>query len=551
MARSDHWYKNAVIYCLDVDTFQDGNGDGEGDFRGLTDRLDYLDGLGITCIWLLPFFPSPDRDNGYDVMDYYNVDPRLGTLGDFVEFLREADERGIRVISDLVVNHTSDQHPWFQQARRDRNSKYRNFYIWNDDPPDDTSDETVFPGEQHSIWTYDEQAGSHYLHRFYDHQPELNIENPAVRDEILKIMGYWLQLGISGFRLDAAPYLIDMRGINENGESNYAYLEEFRRFLDVRRGNAIMIAEANVEPKKKNEYFGVGNRMQMVFNFYLNQYMFLALARQSAKPLIDALKKIPPVPTYCQWANFVRNHDELTLDKLTKKERQEVFRAFGPEEHMQIFNRGIRRRYPPMVDGDPRRIKLAYSLMLTLPGTPVLWNGEEIGMGDDLSLEGRNSVRTSMQWSDEPNGGFSTAAAEDLYRPVISKGAFGYKKVNIAQQERDPNSLLNWMEHAIRVRKLCPEFGWGEWEIIKTGDAAVLAHCCTWHEGRVMAVHNLSYKKRQVELNLRSKQTRHVIDLLGDSEQNQLRGPIHRLTLKPYDCRWFRLEHTDGYRKQK
>lgn len=419
----DFWYKNAIIYSLDVETFMDGNGDGVGDFIGLTKRLNYLSGLGVTCLWLLPFYPSPNRDNGYDVMDYYNVDPRLGTLGDFVEFMHQAREHGIRVIIDLVVNHTSDQHPWFQSARADKNSKYRDYYVWSNNPPKDTKDKIVFPGVQEGIWEYDEQAGAYYLHRFYKEQPDLNTANPEVREEIRKILGFWLELGVSGFRIDAAPFLIEPLGIEDAKlEELRSLLPEMREFVSQRRGDAVLLAEANVPPDQIPVYFGDGDKMHMLFNFLLNQYMFLALARKQAAPLIEGLKLLPDSPHIGQWVNFVRHHDELTLDRLTKDKQEEIFAAFAPDENMQIYGHGIRRRLPPMLGGDRRRLELVYSLLFSLPGTPLLRYGEEIGMGDDLSLEGRTSVRTPMQWSSEPNGGFSTAQQDALPQPVISQG---------------------------------------------------------------------------------------------------------------------------------
>lgn len=408
----DLWYKNAILYCIDVETYKDANGDGVGDFEGLTQRLDYIAGLGITCIWLLPFYPTPNKDNGYDVMDYYNVDTRLGTLGDFVEFTRQANDRGIRVIVDLVINHTSDQHPWFQAACKDENSKYRNYYVWSKEKPEDADEGIVFPGYQKSTWTYNPEAGAYYFHRFYDHQADLNITNPQVREEIQKIMGFWLALGVSGFRVDAAQFLIEVRDNQAqlDVESPYHYLKEIRNFLSWRRGDAILLAEANVSLEELPKYFGDGDKMQMLFNFIVNQNLFLALAREKATPLVEALKAMPAIPETGQWGHFIRNHDELSLDKLSDAQQNEIADAFAPDkEQMWIFDRGIRRRFAPMVDSDPRRLRLAYSLVLTLPGTPVINYGEELGMGDDLSLEERNSARTPMQWSSQPNGEFSPA----------------------------------------------------------------------------------------------------------------------------------------------
>ncbi|MFQ4145471.1 alpha-amylase family protein [Chlorogloeopsis sp. ULAP02] len=534
------WYKNAIIYSLDVETFVDSNGDGVGDFPGLTNRLDYLAGLGITCLWLLPFYPSPNRDNGYDVMDYYNVDSRLGTLGDFVEFMHEARERGIRVIADLVVNHTSDRHPWFVAARSDRNSKYRNYYVWTEEEPKVDSHTVIFSGEKESVWEYDEQSGAYYLHHFYKEQPDLNIANPAVREEICKIMGFWLELGVSGFRVDAAPYLIEGMGIPGAEPSDLEnFLSEMREFVSSRHGDAVLLGEANVEPDKLCTYFGDGDRMQMLFNFWLNQYMFLALARQETKPLCDALKSLPSIPHTAQWVNFVRHHDELSLSELTPAERQEVFAAFAPQENMQIYGRGIRRRLPPLLGGDRRRIELTYSLLFSLPGTPLVRYGEEIGMGDDLSLPGRSSVRTPMQWSNEENGGFSTAPTSALPHPVISQGEYGYEDVNVATQQRQPDSLINWMERVIRIRKQCPELGRGQWHILETDEPSVFAHCCEWNGNAVIAVHNLADKVCNVRL--KSPQYQHLIDLFCNCQYEPLDGDVHSIPLSAYGYRWFRV----------
>lgn len=511
----DLWYKSAVIYCLDVETYMDADGDGIGDFEGLTARLDYLAGLGITCVWLMPFYPTPNRDNGYDVKDFYNVDPRLGTLGDFVEFTRQSNERGMRVIIDLVVNHTSIEHPWFQEACKSKDSKYRDFYVWADEKPEDAHKGVIFPGVQDSTWTYSEAAGAYYFHQFYEHQADLNVENPKVWQEIQKIMGFWLQLGVSGFRLDAAPFLVELKSAHDSRDE-YAYLEDMRQFLSWRRGDAIILAEANVPMEAVPHYFGDGDKMQMLFNFMANQYLILALAKEEVAPLIEGLKAPPEIPQVGQWAYFVRNHDELSLDKLSDEQQEEILTKFNQDkEKVWIYDRGIRRRFPPMVQGDPRRVRLAYSLMFTMPGTPVLFYGEEIGLGDDLSQDERNSIRPPMQWSGEPNAGFSTAPPDQLFRPVISDDQFGYKQLNVIDQRRDPSSLLNWMERAIRMRKECPEFGWGDWQMIGTGHPCVFAHRCDWRDGSVMAVHNLSREACTVTLNLKENEDR-LIDLLGD-----------------------------------
>jgi trehalose synthase len=444
-AAYDLWWKNAVIYCVDVELYADSDGDGVGDLPGLTGKVDYLAGLGVTCVWLMPFYPTPNKDNGYDISDFYGVDPRLGTLGDLVEFLRAARERGIRVIADLVVNHTSDEHPWFQSARADERSPLRDFYVWADEQPKGPKG-VVFPDAEDSNWDYDEVAGKWYLHRFYSHMPDLNIANPRVREEISKVVGYWLELGLSGFRVDAAPFVIELEGTDhDRGEDPHAYLRDLRAFTNRRRGDAILLAEANLPPDDQRRFFGDegGDEMHMLFNFILNQHVFLAMVRHDPAPIVTALQELPEIPEANQWANFIKNHDELTLDKLTEAEREEVFAALAPDPDMRSFGRGIRRRVPPMLDGDRHRVELLYSLLLTLPGTPVLLYGEEIGLGDDQRVEGRAAVRVAMQWT----AGFTTGEAAV---PLVTEGPFAPGKVNVADQRRDPESLLNWMERAIR-----------------------------------------------------------------------------------------------------
>jgi maltose alpha-D-glucosyltransferase/alpha-amylase len=400
----------------------------------------------------------------------------------------------------------------------------------------------AFPTVEDSLWDYDEQADAYYLHHFYKHQPDLNIANQAVREEICKIMGFWLELGVSGFRIDAASFVIKDIGIpGANQEKLQTFFDEMRGFLTSRQGDAVLLAEANVPPEEIPTYFGQGNRMHLLFNFLLNQYMFLALARQSAEPLEYGLKTLPEIPSSCQWLNFVRHHDELTLDRLSDSERQEIFAAFAPQENMQIYGRGIRRRLPPMFKGDRRRVELAYSLMYSLPGTPLLRYGDEIGMGDDLSLEGRTSVRTPMQWSDEPNAGFSDAPPNKLTRPVISEGEYSYKQVNVAQEQRDPTALMNWMERVVRIRRQCPEFGYGTLHILETDDPCVFAHCCQWNDRAVIAVHNLA--DQDCTVTLKSADYEHLFDLFGDRPYESPNGD-HMIQLSPYGYRWFRVNRT-------
>lgn len=543
VGKSDLWYKRALIYSLNVETYMDANGDGIGDFAGLTGRLDYLSSLGVTCLWFLPFFASPNRDNRYDVADYYAIAPELGTLGDFVEFLHEARERGFRVIIDLPVNHTSSDHRWFQEARKDPKSPYRNYYIWSEEKPAGAHKGMVFPGQQESTWTFDEEAQAYYFHRFYSHQPDLNIANPEVRDEIRKIMGFWLELGVSGFRIDAAPFLIEFKGELESEslrDDPHVFFRYMREFVSWRRGDAMLLAEANVAPENLPKYFGNGDKMHMLFNFFLNQRLFLALARQDATPIIDGLKQQPNIPPTTQWANFLRNHDELDLGRLSKEERHEVYEAFAPDENMRLYGRGIRRRLPPML-GDTRRLLLSYSLMLSLPGTPVLRYGEEIGMGDDLSLAGRSSVRTPMQWSDEANAGFSTASPEELVRPVIDSGEYSYERVNVTAQQRDPESFLNRLIRLINIWRGCPEIGWGTLEIVETNRSGVLAHRCQSRDGVVLLVHNLSEDESDVTLDLSAYERGHLMDLLGDKQYVPIERRSHKVELEAFGFRWFRI----------
>jgi maltose alpha-D-glucosyltransferase/alpha-amylase len=539
---SDLWYKDAIIYSLDVETYQDSNGDGIGDFQGLTSRLDYLRWLGVTCIWPLPFYPSPNRDNGYDVLDYYGVDERLGTLGDFVEFVRAARERGMRVIIDLVVNHTSDQHPWFQSARSDPKSPYRDWYVWSKEKPDNISDGVVFPGVQQSIWTYDRKAKSWYLHRFYHHQPDLNIANPAVRAEIRRIMGFWLELGVSGFRLDAAPFLIEHKGIDAaDAPDPFDYLKEFRGFLSWRTGDAVLLAEANVPPELILDYFGEELGLHMLFNFLLNQYLFLALAREDRSLLAKGFLIAPRVDGEDQWVTFLRNHDELDLGRLSDEQRRQVFDVFAPSENMRLYDRGIRRRLSPMLGGDLARMRMANSLLLTLPGTPVIRYGQEIGMGDDLSLAERNAVRTPMQWSAEANAGFSTADARTLSRPVIADGPYAYRRINVTDQQRQSESLLSWMAEALRTRLRVREFGRGRWTLHETEHSAIFAHSCTIDGSSAVAVHNLSSNEARGRIDLTELEGTELEPLLGSRESVALEKGVAELILEGYGYRWYRL----------
>ena len=536
---SDVWWKNAVFYCLDVETFLDWDGDGCGDLPGLCERIDYLTGLGIDCVWLMPFMPSCQRDDGYDITDFYGIDPRLGTHGDLTDVVRTAREGGIRVIADLVVNHTSDEHPWFKEARRGPESPFHDFYVWRDDKPEERPGDVVFPDREDSNWAFDEQARRWYQHRFYSHQPDLNVANPEVRDEIAQIVGFWLQQGLSGFRVDAVPFLIEPPGTDPGtGQDPHELLRDVRRYIGRRAGGSVLMGEVNLAPAEQRKFFGDedGDELQVVLSFTVNQAIYLALAREDATPLRRALEALPEIPEDCQWANFVRNHDELTLDKLSEEERGEVFAAFGPEKELQLYGRGLRRRLPTMLGGDQRRIRMMYSLAFSLPGTPVLFYGEEIGMAENLEIEGRYSVRSPMQWSDEPQAGF-TAAAEAC-RPLVEDGPFGFRDVNVTRQRRDPRSLLNWMERLIRRRRECPELGWGRWTLLDAGDPALFGQRSDWEDSTVVAVHSFAGRDASARLTLGEEGT--LVDLFGDEEHELDAGEV-TLDLAPYAARWFRL----------
>jgi trehalose synthase len=545
-ATADVWWKNAIIYCLDVQTFADSDGDGIGDFGGLTQHVDDLAGLGVTCIWLMPFYPTADMDDGYDVTDHYAIDPRLGTFGDFTEFMAVAKDRGMRVIADLVVNHTSDQHEWFQESRRSRESRHRDWYVWRDTIPEDGPEGVVFPGEQSGVWTFDTEAGQYYLHRFYHHQPDLNIANPAVRDEIAKVIGFWLAQGLSGFRVDAVPFLLELDGIDivdsETSMDPHRYLRDLRAFVQRRNGDAILLGEVNLPFEDQRRFFGDedGDELNMLFDFVGMQSIFLAMARSDGRPIAQALRQRPDTPDDAAFASFLRNHDELTLDKLTESERLEVFEAFGPEPDMQLYGRGLRRRLPTMLAGDQQWLRMAYSLMVVMPGAPTLFYGEEIGMGENLAIEGRLAVRTPMQWTSGSAAGFTTAPASAACRPFPG-GDFGPEQVSVAAQRTDPDSLLNWFERLIRLRKSMPEIGWGEYEVVDTGNDAVLVLRYRWDDRMAVTVHNLAAKAAKVTIPL-GEESAMLRDRLGSSAPIATKDGAVSLRIAAHGYHWFTLE---------
>ena len=532
---SDLWWKNAVIYCLDVETFRDSDGDGCGDVAGLVERIDHVAELGASCIWLMPLYPTPNQDDGYDISDYLAVDRRLGDLGDVVEAIRHATERGLRVLADLVVNHTSIEHPWFQAARESRSSPFRNYYVWTDDPADEN-------GTTRENWTWDDRAGQYYLHRFAPFQPDLDITNPAVRDEITKTVGFWLALGVSGFRMDAVPFLCEEVGVSsvDTGEGK-RWLHALREYAGRRRGDAVLMGEVNVDADQIESYFeDHGDALHLQLGFLINQRLWLSLARGEAAPLEDLIRRLPVPPHDSGWATFLRNHDELTLDKLDESERDDVFAAFAPSEDMRIYGHGIRRRAASMLGGDGPRLRMAWSLTLSLPGTPVILYGDEIGMEEHLPLEGRMSVRTPMQWSNGASAGFSAAAPDALVRPL----AGGPDRVHVADQRREADSLLRFMSRLVHQRRDTPELGWGSSALIENEPPALYAQRSDWDGATVFTVHNLGAEPVSTELEL-GEDVVDVDDLLELREHRVERGRLH-VDLGGYGFLWLRAVRSGG-----
>lgn len=533
----DRWYKHAVIYNLDVKTFQDSDGDGTGDFRGMAERLDYLRALGVDVLWLAPFQPSPLKDDGYDVADYYGIDSTCGTPGDFVFFMRECEKRGIRVMMDVVLNHTSDEHPWFTKARIDTGSMYHQWYAWATRRPENYNKGMAFPGVQQEVWTQDSVTRKWYFHRFYRFQPDLNFSNPFLVEEAERILAYWLKLGISGFRLDAVPFMIEVaQPGNDEPPQLYDLIPRMQRFAQWNRGDAILLGEANVPPADNSKYFGSkGDGLQMMFNFYANQYLFYALATGKTALLKKALTETRPQSEVSQWAYFLRNHDEIDLGRLTDAQRKEVYQAFGPDTSMQLYDRGIRRRLSPMFNNNRQMLDMAYSLLFSLPGTPVIRYGDEIGMGDDLRLQERLAVRTPMQWSDAANAGFTSAAMP--FRPVISNDTFGYRKVNVDAQQLQNGSLLQLMKQLIALRKEHPEIGMGNWQLLETNNDNVLAIQYRYNNRTTIAVHN--FGRQPVKLSLAAITGNQLQNLLQQQEAIGESKGIWNIGLPAYGYRWF------------
>lgn len=536
---NNFWYKNSIVYTLDIKTFRDTDGDGVGDLKGLIQKLDYLRALGVDAIWLAPFQPSPQRDDGYDVTDYYGIDKRLGTAADFARLVNEAKKRGMRILMDLVVNHTSNEHPWFQQGRQPANP-YHYWYVWSKEKPENVNQGMVFPGVQAATWTYDSSARSYYYHRFHAFQPDLNMQNDSVVTEVIRIVNFWLDKGVAGFRLDAVPFFIEVpQSKGEAFERRYELLTELRHVVQARRPDGIILGEANVLPAETEPFFGRnGNGLHLLFNFYVNQYLFYALATGDIRKLANALTATRDIPAQSQWVQFLRNDDEIDLGRLSNSERNRVYAAFGPDSSMQLYNRGIRRRLAPMFHNDRKKLELAYSMLMALPGTPVMRYGDEIGMGDDLSLRERESVRTPMQWSDSSQGGFTRSSK--TVRPVIDTGVYRYQEVNVRRQLADSGSLLNWMTRMIQLRKTLPGLGKGAWKVVPSGSPHVLILQYDWEGQSMLTFHNFSDKPQEVEVKQQNK-ARTLSNMLRPEAVFITANAPYSYNLEGYGYRWYRI----------
>ncbi len=538
------WYKKAIFYELNVRAFFDSNGDGFGDLRGATEKLAYLERLGVTCVWLLPIYPSPLRDDGYDIANYYGVHPQFGTLDDFKEFLAEAHRRGIRVILDLVMNHTSDQHPWFQAARADRNSPYRDYYVWSDTDQKYKDARIIFIDTEKSNWTWDKQAGQYFWHRFYSSQPDLNFDNPRVREEMKNVMRFWLDMGVDGFRADAVPYLFERDGTNcENLPETHLYLKELRRFLDENYPGRVLLCEANQWPEDVFPYVGTGDEFQMGFHFPIMPRIFMALRSEDRTPLIWIMTRTPTIDKTSQWCIFLRNHDELTLEMVTPEEREWMWAEYAPEPRMRL-NLGIRRRLAPLLDNDRRKIDLANSILFTMPGTPIIYYGDEIGMGDNIWLPDRNGVRTPMQWSNTPNAGFSTAPSEKLYEPVIDTPPYDPANVNVEDELKDPGSLLNFIMKLITANQQYPAFAVGEFSWASCENLSVLTYYRTYEGDQgekpetILVVQNLSDKSQDVSIAVPEGTSPAFIDVLTNQVFPVSENHTMEIHLEPYQFFW-------------
>ena len=539
MSKSDLWYKDAVIYEVYVRAFYDSNGDGHGDLRGLTQKLDYLKDLGVDCLWLLPIYPSPLKDDGYDISNYYDVHPTYGTLDDFKNLLDAAHERGLRIITDLVLNHTSDQHPWFRAARANPHSVFRNYYVWSDSSLTYRDSRIIFTDTEESNWAWDEDSKQYYWHRFYSSQPDLNYDNPFVREEMLKVMSFWLDLGVDGFRADAVPYLFERENTScENLPETHEFLKAIREFINANYPGRVLLAEANQWPEDLLPYFGDGdNEFHMGFNFPIMPRIFMSIKKADRTQLVWITGRTPFLRETNQWGIFLRNHDELTLEMVTEDERQWMWEQYAPEQRMRL-NLGIRRRLAPLLDNDRRKIELAHSMLFTLPGSPTLYYGDEIGMGDNIWLPDRNGVRTPMQWNAEPNAGFSEAPSPSWYSPIIDDEIYGPAKVNADSQREDANSMWSAVRHMIAVRKEHHAFGWGEFEWINCRNKAVAAYRRTFEGETILVFQNLSDEKQK--LSYKPKRPIKVRTDLLTNKEYVMQDEKVRLELEPYQYLWLK-----------
>ncbi|MGD2217145.1 MAG: maltose alpha-D-glucosyltransferase, partial [Gemmatimonadales bacterium] len=543
MNNDSRWYKDALIYQLHVRSFHDSNGDGIGDFRGLTQRLDYLQDLGITALWLLPFYPSPLKDDGYDIADYTDVHPAYGTLRDFRTFLREAHLRDLRVITELVINHTSDKHPWFQKARRSQpGSRARDFYVWSDSPDKYSEARIIFKDFEHSNWTWDDEASAYYWHRFYSHQPDLNFDNPAVRRAIFRALDFWLDLGVDGLRLDAVPYLYERESTNcENLPETHAFLKELRRHVDSNYRDRMLLGEANQWPEDSAAYFGAGDECHMAFHFPVMPRLFMAIHMEDRFPIEDILDQTPEIPEVSQWAIFLRNHDELTLEMVTDEDRDYMYRVYAHDPQARI-NLGIRRRLAPLLGNNRRKVELMNSLLFSLPGTPVVYYGDEIGMGDNIYVGDRNGVRTPMQWSSDRNAGFSRANPQQLFLPIIIDPEYHYEAINVEAQQKNPHSLLWWTKRILAVRKQFRAFSRGSIEFLRPENRKVLVFLRRWEDEIILVVVNLSRFVQAVELELPDFKGMVPVEVFGRTDFPPIGEFPYFLTLGPHTFYWFKLE---------
>ncbi|MDX5348895.1 MAG: maltose alpha-D-glucosyltransferase, partial [Hymenobacteraceae bacterium] len=536
------WYKDAIIYELHIKAFFDSNGDGIGDFEGLIKKLDYLEDLGVTAIWVLPFYPSPLRDDGYDIADYYAINPSYGNIKQFKHFMDEAHKRGLKVITELVINHTSDQHPWFQRARRaEPDSPERNFYVWTDDPNDYNLVRIIFQDYEASNWTWDPVAKAYYWHRFFHHQPDLNYDNPAVQKEVFKMLDFWLDMGVDGFRLDAVPYLFEREGTNcENLPETHEFLKKLRKHVDEKYPGRMLLAEANMWPEDSASYFGNGDECHMNYHFPIMPRMFMAVKMEDRYPLIDILDQTPEIPESCQWAMFLRNHDELTLEMVTDEERDYMYKVYT-KDPMARINLGIRHRLAPLLDNNRSKIELMNVLLFSLPGTPVIYYGDEIGMGDNYYLGDRDGVRTPMQWSADRNAGFSQANPQQLYLPVIIDPEYKFEAINVETQQQNTNSLLWWMKRSIAMRKRYKAFGRGDIKFLSPSNSKVLVFLRRYEDEIILVVANLSRFAEAVEMDLSEYKDYIPVEVFSQNKFPGIKEELYTITLAPHGYYWFQL----------